>query len=151
MADRICHREVFPGVLSQVFCPYGRYAVVLLLEKKCLTHLWLFPSEKLKLHASKSISALGFTAVSKTDGCFVRFHSYKKKQIVTMLPSQCHNAGKQPDCPFVNLCTAGGVRLQGRLRRGSLAPGFLNDSLNDCISNTYQCCDFHPLPERSPS
>lgn len=32
-------------VLSQVFCLYGRYAVVLLIEKKCLMHLWLFQTD----------------------------------------------------------------------------------------------------------
>lgn len=50
---------------------------MVLLFEKCLTHLWLFQSETLKFHASKSISDLGFTIVSKTEVVyFVRFHSY---------------------------------------------------------------------------
>lgn len=82
-----------PGVLSQAFCPYGRYAVLLFFEKRCLTHLWLFQSEKLKCHASKSISGLGFTILSKTEVVyFVRFRSYKQMQILNMLPCRCHSA-----------------------------------------------------------
>lgn len=82
-----------PAVLSQAFCPYGRYAVLLFFEKRCLTHLWLFQSEKLKCHASKSISGLGFTILSKTEVVyFVRFRSYKQMQILNMLPCRCHSA-----------------------------------------------------------
>lgn len=54
--NSILRSQISSRVLSQVFCLYGRYAVVLLIDKKCLMHLWLFQTDKFKLRNSKSIS-----------------------------------------------------------------------------------------------
>lgn len=63
----VLHSEIPSKSAVPDFCLSGRYAVVLFIEKKCLTHLWLFQAEKLKFHTSKSISMLGFTVVSKRE------------------------------------------------------------------------------------
>lgn len=52
--NSILYNKISSRVLSQVSYLRGRYAVVFLIEKKCLTHLWLFQTEKLKLDSSKA-------------------------------------------------------------------------------------------------
>lgn len=91
--NSVLHSEKPPKSAVPDFCLSGRCAVVLFIEKKCLTHLWLFQAEKLRFHTSKSISILGFTVISKREVKYLSDFIAKKMQIRNKLPSLCPNAG----------------------------------------------------------
>lgn len=102
--DSVPRSKIPSRVLSQVFCLYGRYAAVLLIEKKCRAHLWLSQTGKFKLCDSRSISRFGiYHCFREKSYVPCQISQLKKMQLRNRLPSLCQSAGERskPVLPYL--------------------------------------------------